>query len=56
MHCCLEEEFDPLNLYKRVLPILEGLQENQLLGQYVDPLKEITLVRLIKQVSGCSLL
>ncbi len=46
----LEVEFDPLLLSQRVVPILEGLRENTELGQYVDALQEITLVRLIKQV------
>ncbi|XP_064383667.1 eukaryotic translation initiation factor 3 subunit A-like isoform X2 [Halichondria panicea] len=47
----LEVEFDPLLLSQRVVPILEGLRENTELCQYVDALQEITLVRLIKQVS-----
>jgi len=32
------------------MPILEGLTGHEPLEQYVEPLKEITLVRLIKQV------
>jgi len=46
----LEVEFDPLLLSQRVVPLLEGLRANEELGQYVDCLQEITLVRLIKQV------
>lgn len=48
----LEVEFDPLLLSQRVVPILEGLRGNEELGQYVDCLQGITLVRLIKQVGG----
>lgn len=46
----LEVEFDPLLLSGRVAPILDGLRADTELGQYVDALQEITLVRLIKQV------
>jgi len=48
----LEVDFDPLHLCSKVLPILEGLESKEVLGQYVEPLKEISLVRLIKQVKG----
>lgn len=47
----LEEDFNPLLLCKRVVPILDKLQEDKLFSQYVEPLKAIVLVRLIKQVS-----
>ncbi len=50
----LETEFNPLLLCGRVTPILDGLQGNEQMEQYVEPLKEITLVRLIKQVGGSS--
>ena len=46
----LEVEYNPLQLCKKVMPILEGLTGHEPLEQYVEPLKEITLVRLIKQV------
>lgn len=49
----LEVDFDPLLLSERVLPILERINEGVELGQYVDSLKEVTLVRLIKQVCVC---
>lgn len=64
----LEVDFNPLELCKTVIPILDALpippsmttQEeeeqsdkpyNPPLGQYVEALKEVLLVRLIKQVS-----
>ena len=64
----LEVEFNPLELCKTVIPILDALpvpstttdQEeeeqsdkpyNPPLGQYVEALKEVLLIRLIKQVS-----
>ena len=46
----LEVDFDPLHLCSHVMPILESLEEQENLGQYVPLLKDITLVRLIKQV------
>ena len=46
----LEVEFNPLLLCKRVLPILERLQGQEPMDVYVEPLKKILLVRLIKQV------
>ena len=46
----LQVEFNPLLLCKRVVPILESLDGNDSLSQYVAALKEVTLVRLIKQV------
>ena len=50
LYHCLEEEFDPLDLCCTVTPILEGLEGNSLLCHYVEPLKEVAVVRLIKQV------
>lgn len=46
----LELEFNPLLLCKRVSPILEGLASDEILKDYSEPLREITLVRLIKEV------
>ena len=46
----LEVEFNPLLLCKRIVPILEGLEGNETLAQYMEPVKEITIIRLIKQV------
>lgn len=48
----LEVDFDPLHLCSKVTPILESLDSQESLKQYVEPLREITLVRLIKQVKG----
>ena len=44
-------EFNPLLLCKKVCPILDGLNENETLKQYVEPLKDVVVVRLIKEVS-----
>ena len=46
----LEVDFDPLHLCSHVTPILDSIEQQENLGQYVPLLKEITLVRLIKQV------
>ena len=47
----LEQEYDPLSLCSRVTPILTSLEDNESLKQYVDPLKEIMIIRLIKEVT-----
>lgn len=47
----LELEYDPLSLCVHVTPILAALEENEVLKQYVESLKEVTVVRLIKEVS-----
>ena len=49
LHSCLEVEFKPLTL-SNMCPILEKLEENMAMKQYVKPMKEVVLVRLIKQV------
>lgn len=46
----LEVDFDPLHLCCKVTPILESLETQEHLKQYVEFIREITLVRLIKQV------
>ena len=50
LHSCLEVEFNPLLLCKKILPILDKLEEDDTLKQYVEPMKEVSLVRLIKEV------
>ena len=50
LHKYLEVEFNPLLLCKRVAPIFEGMESDDVLKEYIEPLKEITLVRLIKEV------
>ena len=55
LYQCLEVDFDPLHLCSHVMPILEGVGQQEHLSQYVPLLKEITLVRLIKQVGKGSL-
>jgi len=47
----LEQEYDPLSLCARVNPILTSLEENESLKQYVNPLKDVMVVRLIKEVT-----
>lgn len=47
----MEVEYDPLSLCEHVIPILTTLEGNEPLKQYVKPLKEVTVVRLIKEVS-----
>ena len=49
----LEKEFSPLKLCSRVNTIFEFLQENEDLdlAQYIKPLQEVAIVRLLKQVS-----
>lgn len=55
MHEILESEFCPLSLCTEVTNLLNVAQSgdypNDYMEQYVDPLREVTLVRLIKQVS-----
>lgn len=46
----LEVEFIPLQLSSRLKVLLDKLEESKELKQYVDSLKEVMLVRLIKQV------
>ncbi len=48
----LEVEFNPLHLCRKVMPILESLEQQEHCMQYVDMLKQVLLVRLIKQVSN----
>lgn len=48
----LEVDFDPLHLCSNVMPILKELEEQEHLSQYVELLRDVTLVRLIKQVKG----
>ena len=50
LYSCLEVEFNPLQLCKKVTPILEGLEEDEILKQYIEPAREVLLVRLIKEV------
>ena len=46
----LENEFSPLKLCARVNTIFEFLQENEdlELAQYIKPLQEVAIVRLLK--------
>uniref|UniRef100_A0A1B6EIE9 Eukaryotic translation initiation factor 3 subunit A n=1 Tax=Cuerna arida TaxID=1464854 RepID=A0A1B6EIE9_9HEMI len=50
LYNCLEVEFSPLTLCRQVTAVCDGLvgEDNR---QYVGPLQDVTLVRLIRQVS-----
>lgn len=50
LHQYLELEFNPLLLCKRISPILEGLESDDVLKEYTKALRETTLIRLIKEV------
>lgn len=47
----LEVEFNPLQICSKVDVLLEVLTANEETAVYVESLREVTLVRLIKQVS-----
>eukprot|EP00124_Ichthyophonus_hoferi_P005504 Ihof_evm1s816 gene=Ihof_evmTU1s816 len=47
----LEEEFHPLQLCKKVAPVLEWMTQREDLAAYVTPLKTVALIRLLQQVS-----
>ncbi|XP_053671650.1 eukaryotic translation initiation factor 3 subunit A [Anopheles nili] len=49
----LEVEFNPLNLCEQVQKIVDDLEAdpNSLYGQYAQALKDVTLVRLVRQIS-----
>ncbi|KAK9496574.1 hypothetical protein O3M35_013160 [Rhynocoris fuscipes] len=48
LYQCLEVEFNPLTLCKRVQDVTSQLQGDE---QYIPPLQDVTLVKLIRQVS-----
>lgn len=51
----LEIDFNPLNLCKRVQTVVKAIEaipgENNPLAPYVRPLKDVTIMRLIRQIS-----
>lgn len=51
----LEVDFSPLNLCKRVQTVIDAIdtipEENNLLSQYTRFLKDVTIMRLIRQIS-----
>ncbi|CAD7083732.1 unnamed protein product [Hermetia illucens] len=53
LYTWLEVDFDPLNLCKRVQTVIDFISadENSLLNQYTQSLQDVTLMRLIRQVS-----
>ncbi|XP_073969168.1 eukaryotic translation initiation factor 3 subunit a isoform X2 [Rhodnius prolixus] len=48
LYQCLEVDFNPLTLCKRVQDVTSQLQGDE---QYIPPLQDVTLVKLIRQVS-----
>lgn len=54
LYSWLEVEFDPLNLCSHVQSVVDSIkadENSQLLQQYMPALQDVTLVRLIRQVS-----
>ena len=47
----LEADFHPLSLYKKVKPVIEFIQQNEDLSQYVPQLEDIIITRVLKQVN-----
>lgn len=51
----LEIDFNPLNLCKRVQTVVDAIEanagENNPLAPYIRPLKDVTIMRLIRQIS-----
>jgi len=47
----LEQDFHPLSLYKKVKPIIEFLEGNEDLSQYVPQLHDIIVTRVLKQIA-----
>uniref|UniRef100_A0A1A9W6N0 Eukaryotic translation initiation factor 3 subunit A n=1 Tax=Glossina brevipalpis TaxID=37001 RepID=A0A1A9W6N0_9MUSC len=51
----LEVDFNPLNLCKRVQTVIDAIEaisgENNSLAPYIRPLKDVTIMRLIRQIS-----
>lgn len=50
LYSCLEVDFNPLTLCRKVKPLLEFLSANDDTTVYIEPLKQVTLVRFVKQV------
>ena len=49
LHNWLEEEFNPLQLCHHVNKLFGSLRENEVYKVYVEPLEDVTIMRLIKQ-------
>lgn len=47
----LEEDFNPLELCKKIGPMLEYIEKQPKLAQYSARIKQIAMMRLMKQVS-----
>lgn len=56
LYVSLEVDFDPLNLSKKMKPCIEFAGQQDSLLKYVDLLQEMTVIRLVKQVSECFIL
>lgn len=55
LYSALEEDFQPLQLWAKVEPVLKYLGEQAQFKQYVEPLKYVLAMRVLKQVrpGGC---
>jgi len=51
VYSLLEQTYHPLQLCKKLGPILEWLKEQKKLAHYVKPLQNIAVIRLLKQLS-----
>eukprot|EP00516_Mucochytrium_quahogii_P002100 CAMPEP_0203749038 /NCGR_PEP_ID=MMETSP0098-20131031/3735_1 /ASSEMBLY_ACC=CAM_ASM_000208 /TAXON_ID=96639 /ORGANISM=" , Strain NY0313808BC1" /LENGTH=1021 /DNA_ID=CAMNT_0050637967 /DNA_START=190 /DNA_END=3255 /DNA_ORIENTATION=- len=52
LYFCLECEFQPLQLVKRVIPLLNKIKEDEKLGRYVKALENLLIVRCVNQLSN----
>lgn len=50
LYYMLEVRFHPLSVCKNIGPLVEEIKKDDSLQRYVEPLKEITLTRLLQQV------
>lgn len=53
LYADLEGDFDPLNLSTKIAKCVEFVGEQEDLLKYVEPLREMAVIRLIKQVTWC---
>lgn len=51
LYTMLEQQYHPLNLAKAVQPILDFIKTQKKMAHYTKPLQNITMIRLLKQMS-----
>eukprot|EP00054_Salpingoeca_dolichothecata_P012469 m.69177 g.69177 ORF g.69177 m.69177 type:complete len:1174 (-) comp19963_c2_seq1:181-3702(-) len=51
LYTYLEEEFHPLQLTKKMTPVFEYIEKNEKLSHYLQPLRDVVFMRLLKQLS-----